>query len=338
MCVIIGRAPLRISFSGGGTDLEEYHKKYDGFSVSCTINSYTYVIAKLRKDDKLQGFSPDFASHLTPKKYSSTKMLQGHEIIIVGLKYLKFKKGIDMYLSTDVEPNSGLGASSSLTTNFVNVISHIQGKKNGPNEIAKKAYKIGHDILKWGIGKQDEYAAAFGGLNLYKFTKNKVIVRPINLKKSTAEELQNNSLLFRLGERGHSKGILQSQINSINRSNKTTISALHKSKELALEMYDSLKSNDLTKFSDIMNKSWEAKRNFTKGVSNKRIEMVSKKAIEKGAKSLKVTGAGGGGHFFVYADPSKHSSIIKSLKKLGVNSVDFKYQNQGAKIFEINNL
>ena len=161
---------------------------------------------------------------------------------------------------------------------------------------------------------------------------------PFKTNRFGAEELQNNSLLFRLGEREHSKGILQSQINSINRSNKTTISALHKSKELALEMYDSLKSNDLTKFSDIMNKSWEAKRNFTKGVSNKRIEMVSKKAIEKGAKSLKVTGAGGGGHFFVYADPSKHSSIIKSLKKLGVNSVDFKYQNQGAKIFEINNL
>jgi D-glycero-alpha-D-manno-heptose-7-phosphate kinase len=336
--MLIGRAPLRISFSGGGTDLEEYHKKYEGYSVSHTIDSYTYVISKLRNDDKLQGFSPDFASHLTPKKYSATKMLQGHEIIIVGLRYMKFKKGIDMYLSTDVEPNSGLGASSSLTTNFVNVILYLQRKKRNPEKIANEAYKIGHDVLKWGIGKQDEYAAAFGGLNLYKFTKNKVIVKPINLKKSTAKELQDNSLLFHLGERKHSKGILQSQINSINQSNKTTISALHKAKELALEMYDSLKENDLTKFSDIMNKGWEAKRDFTKGVTNKRIEMVSKKAVENGAKALKVTGAGGGGHFFVYANPSKHKSIIKSLKKLGVNNVNFKYQNEGAKIFEINNL
>jgi len=336
--MLVGRSPLRISFSGGGTDLEEYHKKYDGYSVSYTINRYTYVIAKLRKDDKLQGFSPDFASHLTPKKYSSTKMLQGHEIIIVGLRYMKFKKGIDMYLSTDVEPNSGLGASSSLTTNFVNVISHLQEKKRNPDEIANKAYKIGHDILKWGIGKQDEYAAAYGGLNLYKFTKNKVIVTPIDLKKTTTKELQDHSLLFHLGDREHSRGILQSQINAINQSNKTTISSLHKAKELAIEMYDALKENDLTKFSDILNRGWEAKRNYTKGITNNRIEMVSKKAIENGAQALKVTGAGGGGHFFVYANPSKHNSIIKSLKKLGVNHVDFKYQNEGAKVFDINNL
>ena len=336
--MLVGRAPLRISFSGGGTDLEEYHKKYDGYSVSYTINKYTFVIAKLRADDKLQGFSPDFASHLSPKKHSSGKTLQGHEIITAGLRYMKFKKGIDMYLSTDVQPNSGLGASSSLTTNFVNVISHLQGKKTTPDKIAIQAYKIGHDILKWGIGKQDEYASAFGGLNLYKFTKNKVIVKPINLKKSTEKELQDNSLLFRLGDREHSKGILQSQIKSINQSNQTTILALHKAKELAIEMYDSLKENDLTKFSDILNRGWEAKRNYTKGITNKRIEMISKKAIENGAKALKVTGAGGGGHFFIYANPSKHNSIIKSLKKLGVNNVDFKYQNQGAKIFEINNL
>ncbi|KFM20086.1 Mevalonate kinase protein [Marine Group I thaumarchaeote SCGC AAA799-P11] len=336
--MLVGRAPLRISFSGGGTDLEEYHKKYDGYSVSYTINSYTYVIAKLRRDDKLQGFSPDFASHLTPKKYSSTKILQGHEIIIVGLEYMKFKKGIDMYLTSDVEPNSGLGASSSLTTNFVNVISYLQGKKRNPNEIAMKAYKIGHDILKWGIGKQDEFAAAFGGLNLYKYSKDKVSVKPINLKKSTLKELQERSLLFHLGDREHSKGILQSQINAINKSKKITLSSLHKAKELALEMHDALKEDDLTKFSDILNRGWKAKQGYTKGVSNPRIDKISKKAIEKGAEALKVTGAGGGGHFFVVANPSKHKSIINSLKKLGVHNVQFKYQNEGSKVFEINNL
>lgn len=336
--MLVGRSPLRISFAGGGTDLEEYHKKYDGYSVSYTIDKYTYVIAKLRRDDKLQGFSPDFSSHLTPKKQSSTKILQGHEIIIAGLRDLKFRKGVDVYLSTDVEPNSGLGASSSLTTNFVNVISHLQGNKITPDKVAMKAYKIGHDILKWGIGKQDEYAAAFGGLNLYKFTKNKVIIKPINLKKSTLKELQDYSLLFRLGNRKHSMGILQSQINAINQSNEITMSSLHKAKELALEMYDALKENDLTKFSDILNKGWKAKRNYTKGITNSRIEMISKKAVESGAMALKVTGAGGGGHFFIYAKPSKHNSITKSLKKLGVNNVDFKYQDVGAKVFDINNL
>jgi D-glycero-alpha-D-manno-heptose-7-phosphate kinase len=336
--MLIGRSPLRISFAGGGTDLEEYHKKYDGYSISYTINKYTFVIAKPRSDGKLQGFSPDFSSHLTPKKYSDTEMMQGHEIVIAGLKDMKFNKGIDMYLSSDVEPNSGLGASSSLTTNFVNVIYHIQNKKSSPDKIAMKAYKIGHDILKWGIGKQDEYAAAFGGLNLYKFTKDKVIIKPIYLKKSTLKELQEHSLLFRLGDRKHSEGILKSQINAINQSNKTTITSLHKAKELALEMYDALKRNDLTKFADVLNEGWKAKQKFTKGVTNNKIEMVSKKAMETGAMGLKVTGAGGGGHFFVYANPSKHDSITKSLKKLGVNKVNFKYQEQGAKVIDMKNL
>ena len=126
--MFIGRAPLRISFAGGGTDLEEYHNKFDGYAISSTINKYTYVMAKLRNDDRLQGFSPDFASHLPPKKHHP-KSVQGHEIVLEGLRELKFKKGIDMYLATDVEPNSGLGASSSLTANFVNVITNIQKKK-----------------------------------------------------------------------------------------------------------------------------------------------------------------------------------------------------------------
>ena len=130
--MLIGRAPLRISFSGGGTDLEEYHSKYTGYAISSTINKFTFVMAKLRADSKLQGFSPDFAMHLPPTDYHKTNGRQGHEIVIQSLKELKFKKGIDVYLSTEVPPNSGLGASSSLTTNIVKVITTLQQKKQSP--------------------------------------------------------------------------------------------------------------------------------------------------------------------------------------------------------------
>ena len=335
--MFIGRAPLRISFAGGGTDLEEYHNKYDGYAISSTINKYTYVIAKLRSDDKLQGFSPDFASHLPPKKHH-TKSLQGHEIVIEGLKELNFKKGVDMYLATDVEPNSGLGASSSLTVNFVNVISHIERKKWDKYKIAMNAYHIGHNILKWGIGKQDEFAAVFGGFNLLKFTKRKVYVYPISIKKSTQKELQEKSLLFHIGNRKHSEGILKSQIGDIQKSNEKTIEALHKAKELALEMRDALKMNDLTKFSQILKTGWEVKKNYTKGISNPRIESISKKAFSNGAVALKVTGAGGGGHLYVFAEVRNHSKIIKELTKIGVQKVNFQFENTGSTVFNLNNL
>ncbi len=336
--MIVVRAPLRISFAGGGTDLEEYHNKYDGFTVSFTINKFTWVIGKTRKDNLVQGFSPDFATHLPPTKHNKLKDVQGHEIVVASLKGLKFSKGIDMYLGSDVEPNSGLGASSSLTSNLVNVISTIQQKKINKNNIAMKAYHIGHDILKWGIGKQDEFAAVYGGLNSYKYSKNKVIVKPININKNTIKELEKNSLLFRLGNRKHSANILKKQIKNINESNEKTLNALHSAKKLAIDMRDALKSNDLEKFAELLNKGWSIKKQYASGITNTGIDKISKKAFDSGATSLKVTGAGGGGHLFIYAEPKKHKTLENNLKKLGVNRVDFSYYNTGAAIFNINNL
>ena len=336
--MLVGRAPLRISFSGGGTDLEEYHNYFEGYTISYTINRFSWIMAKLRQDNFIQGFSPDFGMHLPPTKHSNLKNIQGHEIVIAGLKEMGYSNGIDMYLASDVEPNSGLGASSSLTSNLVNVILKLQKKKWHKQKIATKAYHIGHDILKWGIGKQDEFASIYGGLNLFKYTKNKVIVKKIKINSSTMKEFQKNSLLLRIGNRKHSTNILQKQIKNIEKSNLKTLNALHSTKNFALEMRDSLQSNDLEKFSEILNKSWEKKKEFAEGITNPKIEKISKKIYEYGGKSLKITGAGGGGHMFVYAPQRKHKSIEEAVKKLGVKKIDFKYEDSGAKIFDINSL
>ena len=336
--MLIGRSPLRISFGGGGTDLEEYHNNFDGYTVSFTIDKYTWTIAKLRRDGLIQGFSPDFATHLPPTKHSKLKGAQGHEIIISGLKEMKFYDGVDMYLGSDVEPNSGLGASSSLTSNLVNVILKLQGKKWKKPDVAMKAYHIGHDILKWGIGKQDEFAAVYGGLNIFKYTKEKVTVKPIKLNNATFREFQKNSLLFRIGNRKHSANILQKQIKNIYKSKIKTLNALHTAKNLALEMRDALRNNNLEKFNEVLNEGWKVKKQFATGISSSRIEKISKEAMNHGAQSLKVTGAGGGGHMFVYATARKHKSIERVMKKLGAEKVNFTYQNSGAEVFDINNL
>ena len=108
--MLLGRSPLRISFSGGGTDFEDYHNTHTGYSISTSINLYTYVIAKNRNDDLLQGFSPHFASHLSPRSYKKIKPLWGHEIPLACLKELKFKEGLDIFICTDVSAGSGLGS------------------------------------------------------------------------------------------------------------------------------------------------------------------------------------------------------------------------------------
>jgi len=327
--MIFGRSPLRVSFAGGGTDLEEYHNKHIGHTVTFTINKYTYVVAKTRTDSKFQGFSPDFASHQPPRRIHKIEPIQGHEIIVAILKELNFKKGLDIFFCSDVGPGSGLGASSSLASNLVNVITQLKGVSWSKQQIANKAYQIGHDLLKWNIGKQDEFSSVHGGLNLLSFTKGKVEVKPIIISRTVENELQNNSLLFYLGPRKSSHEILRSQADNIKKSNKQTMAALHKAKELALEVYDSLIAGDLTKFGYLINKGWEQKKKFTNNITDSRIDSVINLALNNGALGIKITGAGGGGHLYAYADKSKHKSIIYSLKKAGVKHVDFKYQHQG---------
>lgn len=334
--MLVGIAPLRISFAGGGTDLEEYHNKYDGFSISATINKFTYVFAKLRQDNKIQSFSPDFASHLPPKVFREISAPQGHEIILTCLKEMKFKKGTDMFFCSDVSPGSGLGASSSMTTNIIQVILELQHKKWNKNKIAMKAYSIGHDALKWGIGKQDEFAAAYGGINLYKFTKKKVTVNSLRLSKNTLKELQSNSLLFHIGFRGHSSKILKRQVKNIKNSSKVTLEALHRQKEIALDISNSLKKNDITKFIELVKNGWEEKKKYANGITNNHIEKICQLSYLNGANALKVTGAGGGGHLYVLAKPSKHKKLEKSLKKLGVERVPFCFTNQGVKVIYLN--
>ncbi|RZD40498.1 MAG: D-glycero-D-manno-heptose 7-phosphate kinase [Thaumarchaeota archaeon] len=336
--MLLGIAPLRISFGGGGTDLEEYHNIHEGFTISATINKFTYVFVRIRNDSKIQSFSPDFATHLPPKVIDKITPSQGHEIVLTCLKEMKFNKGADTFFFSDVSLGSGLGASSSLTTNFVKVILELQNKKWTKSKIAMKAYSIGHDVLKWGIGKQDEFASAYGGINLYKFTKDKVNVTPVSLKKSTLKELQNNSLLFHMGSRGHSSKVLKRQVTNIEKSSKKTLEALYNTKKIAVQINDALKQNDLTAFVELINQGWKEKKKHASGVTNKRIDEICKIAFNHGAEALKVTGAGGGGHLYMYAKPSKHKKIEQALKKIDVKNIPFEFIDKGAKVNHIENL
>ena len=142
--MLLGRSPLRISFVGGGTDLEEYHKKYDGYSISATIDKFTFVAAKLRDDKTYQGLSPDYHTYFSSKKLHGIRPKVGHEIALTSLQEMNFSRGIDMFFSADVAPGSGLGASSSLASNIVNIILKLQKKKWSKHKIAMKVFRIGH--------------------------------------------------------------------------------------------------------------------------------------------------------------------------------------------------
>ena len=332
--LIIGLTPVRLSFAGGGTDMPEFYENHGGSVIATTINHFTYTIIHPRFDKLFQAFSPDFKKLYTASKYDQIQIQDGTEIASAVIKYFKFKKGINIILSSDVPAGSGLGASSSLAVNLVNVISHLEGEHLSKTEIAEKAFHIGRKILHWPIGKQDEYVSSFGGFNAVKFSKEKVSVQSINLSKSTSTELQNNLLLFYEGNTRNSSTILTTQIDMIKKKNPDTLTSLLTVKDLAFDMHKSLKQSDITKFGELLHLGWLAKKKFAKNVSNSRIDKIYDIALKNGAIGGKITGAGGGGHMLFYCEKPKQKKLQKKLQTLGLEHVKFSFYNNVPKIIK----
>ena len=333
----IGTSPVRISLAGGGTDMPEYYEKYGGNVVSSTISLFTYLMLKPRNDDSFQAFSTDFAIHQSKTTYKKLKAKTGTEIAVSVIKYLNFKNGTDFVIGSDVQPGSGLGASSSLTVNFMNTISKLQKKNFSKKQIAEKSFFVERNLLLHPIGKQDDYIASYGGLNYIKFSKNNITVTPIQLKKSKSEELQNNLLLFFIGTTRKSATVLSKQLKKTKNLDPLTLNSLHKVNALAKDLFKALKRSDLTNIGEILNEGWMEKKNFTKEVSNPRIDKIYSNAIKKGAIGGKLTGAGAGGHMLFYCEPNKQRSVRNEMKRLGLKHVDFNFYPNGAKVLNLYN-
>jgi len=333
--MFVGMSPMRISFAGGGTDMPEYYEKYGGCVVSTTIDLFTYLVFNSRNNESIQAFASDFESQQGPKKFADLELHNGTEIAISAVKLLKFKKGGDYLISSNVKPGSGLGGSSSLTVNCVKTITTLQNKNLSNTEIAETAFHIERDILNHPIGKQDDYIAAFGGFNFINFSSKKTEVMPINLSSSSFNELQENLLLFNTGATRKSSDVLKNQLSSIQNQNTSTLNSIHKAKELAEELHDSLKNSNLQNFAEILNKGWEAKKKFTNGVSNERINKIYESAISNGATGGKITGAGGGGHILLYCEKNKQTLLKEKMKQLDLSFVKFNFHKNGPKVINI---
>jgi len=327
--------PVRISFTGGGTDMPEYFEKYGGSVISSSINQFTYVLIKPRLDNLFQAFSTDLEIHQSKISYEKLKSIAGTEIVVSVLKYLKYDHGADFLICSDVPAGSGLGASSSLTVNIVNTIQFLMKKKISKQKIAETAFHIERNLLKHPIGKQDDYISSFGGFNRIDFNKNSVKVTPINIKKRTLLELEQNLLLFFVGTTRNSSTILSNQLSRTSKMNNQTISSLHTAKELSDEMYSSLKKSDITNFGELLHKGWITKQKFAKGVSNSKLDSIYKSAMSSGALGGKLTGAGGGGHFLFYCEKPKQKSLIKKMEHLGLNHVKFNFHKEGPKVLNL---
>ena len=333
--MFLGMCPVRISFSGGGTDMPEYYNEFGGNVVTSTINHFTYVILNLRNDDLIQAFSSDFQIHNTSAILENLELKPGTEIPIAVLKHLNFKTGATVMVCSDVPASSGLGGSSSLTVNFVKTLSTLQKLKWNSEKIAETSFHIERNVLQHPIGKQDDYIASFGGFNFIRFTNEQVYVEPIKINKSTFDELQENLLLFFIGDTRKNADILSNQLDNIKQRRKETIESLNYVQGLAEEMNSSLKQSDITLFGELLHKGWLAKKKFTKGVSNENVNKIYDIALENGALGGKLTGAGGGGHMLFYCEKSKHDRFIQKMEDIGLKHIRFKFNNDGPKVLNL---
>jgi len=333
--MFLGMCPVRISFSGGGTDMPEYYNEFGGNVVTSTIDRFTYVMLNLRNDDLIQVFSSDFQIHNPSATLEKLEPNPGMEIPIASLKHLNLKTGANVMVSSDVPPGSGLGGSSSLTVNFVKILSILNKLKWKNEKVAETSFHIERNVLQHPIGKQDDYIASFGGFNFIRFTKEQIYVEPIQINKSTFDEFQENLVLFFVGNTRKNTVVLSSQLQNVKEKRKETIEALHYVKGLSEEMNSTLKQSNITHFGELLHKGWVAKKKFAKGVSNEDVDKIYDVALENGALGGKLTGAGGGGHMLFYCEKPKQDRLIEKMKNIGLKHIKFNFNRNGPKVLNL---
>jgi len=330
--MIITRSPVRISFAGGGTDMDAFYEKYGGAVVSTTINKYFYTIFNLREDEKIQLISSDLQSILTVDDFYHLKFGEGFDIPNAVIKHFRIYKGFDLFMASEIPPGSGLGSSGAVAVNITQLCSLVKGEKINKKQIAEEAYYVQKEVLKLPVGKQDEYASSLGGFNLFEFNKTGVNVEPLPIKPATKKNLQKSLFLFFTGQTRVASTILHQQDSAARAGRSEVIEAMKAIKENAYQMKEALLNDDLEKFGQLLHKGWEDKKKMSKDISNERLDKIYKLALENGALGGKLTGAGGSGYFMFYCAENKEKQFQKAMADAGLKILDFRFEDTGVTI------
>lgn len=322
--MIISRTPLRISFCGGGSDLPSYYQNKPGAVVSTSLNKYIYITVNKKFDDLIR------ASYSITEFAKSPKEIK-HELIRESLLMLKIQKGIEITSISDIPASgTGLGSSSSYTVGLLNALHAFKGEFSSPERLASEACCIEIDKCKKPIGKQDQYAAAFGNLNFIQFNSDeKVYVDPIIMPVKLKKKLEENLLMLYTGITRSTDSILKEQDQKTKEKSDTVI-ILDKMVNLARELKTSLEKGSLADFGGLLHENWKLKKKLAEGVTNEKIDLWYSVARKNGAIGGKILGAGGGGFLLFYAPKEKHRKICSALKEL--KPMPFSFEPEGSKI------
>lgn len=317
--IIRSKAPLRLGLAGGGTDVSPYSDIYGGAILNATISLYAYTTIEPLNNGTIVFSSPDAGIE---EIYSSNTVLptDGYFVLAKGV-YNRIvsdftHKALSFRITSHVDSpaGSGLGTSSTLVVSILGAFSEWLKLPLGEYDIARLAYEIERKDLQMTGGKQDQYAATFGGFNFMEFLPDdKVIVNPLRIRQRFQDELAHNLLLYYTQTSHVSAKIIEGQIKNVNSGKQTSINAMHQLKQQSIDMKECLLKGDIDNIGNLLNKGWEEKKKMTTEITNQLLDDIYNTAISAGATGGKVSGAGGGGFMFFYCPNTSRYAVEKAL-------------------------
>jgi D-glycero-alpha-D-manno-heptose-7-phosphate kinase len=332
--VIRAKAPLRVSFAGGGTDVPPFPAMEGGLVLSATINRYAYGALRPRSDGQIGVESVDFGV--------SVNYDDGHDLAFDGkLDLVKAairklgRGGYDLFLHSNAPPGSGLGSSSAVMVTLIGLLREFHREPLTDYETAQLAYQLEREDLGIKGGLQDQYAAAFGGFNFIEFEGDRVIVNPLRISPDVIHELEHNMLLCYTGKTRASDHIIEDQTRRWEGGDEHALGGLRSGKALAVEMKNALLNRRLNEFGDLLGTAWEEKKKLSPRIANEHIDELYETAMEHGALGGKVTGAGGGGYMLFYCPFQRKHHVANALIALGGEVTEFEFTPEGLTTWSI---
>lgn len=336
--LIRSKAPLRLSFAGGGTDVRPFVDAEGGCVLNATITRYAWGSLAGRDDGQIQIESADFGSLLQFDAKAKLVYDGKMDIAKAAIRNLggQDSLGFDLFLHTDAPPGSGLGSSSSLMVSLVGLLREFKGLSLSDYETAQLAYQIEREQLGIQGGMQDQYAAAFGGFNFIEFHKDRVIVNPLRISRDAVNELEHNLLLCYTGRPRSDVHIIEDQIGRYERRDDQALAGLRRQKQLAFDMKNALLERRLDDFGELLGAAWRYKKKMSPKISTPHVDQLYEEATKHGAIGGKITGAGGGGYMLFYCRYEKKLSVAEALRRLGATPAEFGFDLHGLQTWRVN--
>jgi D-glycero-alpha-D-manno-heptose-7-phosphate kinase len=330
--MIVVRAPYRIPLGGGGTDLPSYYSRYGGFLVTAAINKYIYVTINKRFESNIR------VSHHMDIEIKNTKEELEHPVIKAAMQLLHFDDNIELVSVADIPPSTGMGSSASFTIGLLAALHAYRGDKISARDIAEEACEIEINILGRTGGKQDQYAGAFGGINIMEIaTCGKVSMNPLKMPPGALSVLEDNLLLFFTGIMRQASDVLKAQSLATEQDNRSTVEALHSIKEIGKESRKALEQGNLRRFGELLDAHWKTKRRLSNQITTDRLDKLYNTAVQNGALGGKLMGAGGGGFFMFYCEGDARERVKKALIAEGLKPFQFNIDHEGLKVLYSSN-